>query len=164
MWWCGQCQLGSAAGPFLPLQTLQQASPCITATNTTRMSIPTASRASELHTKLATRERTSTQCLLTLSGLCCATCHYVVVAVSMPTLLLLLLLLLLQVFINNAGICVETFSQAIADISTKTLAETFSVNVYGPILVTQQLLKQVSLTRLLHYHKVVRHCGSVVCT
>jgi NAD(P)-dependent dehydrogenase (short-subunit alcohol dehydrogenase family) len=52
-------------------------------------------------------------------------------------------LLLLQVLINNAGMSVEGFEDGLAQLSSSSLADTLAVNTYAPLLVVQQLLKQV---------------------
>jgi short-subunit dehydrogenase len=56
---------------------------------------------------------------------------------------LLLLLLLLQVLINNAGMSSEGFEDGLAQLSSSSMADTMAVNAAAPLLVVQQLLKQV---------------------
>lgn len=48
----------------------------------------------------------------------------------------------IDVLVNNAGAAFEDFSMGIADITPKVLNDTFSLNTFGPILVTQALLQQ----------------------
>jgi NAD(P)-dependent dehydrogenase (short-subunit alcohol dehydrogenase family) len=57
-----------------------------------------------------------------------------------------------QVLVNNAGTAYEGFAHGIADITPKTLTDTFTLNTFGPILVTQALLKQVGLYELPALH------------
>jgi NAD(P)-dependent dehydrogenase (short-subunit alcohol dehydrogenase family) len=47
------------------------------------------------------------------------------------------------VLINNAGMSKESFEEGLAQLSSSSLAETLAVNASGPLLVVQQLLKQV---------------------
>jgi NAD(P)-dependent dehydrogenase (short-subunit alcohol dehydrogenase family) len=75
------------------------------------------------------------------------------------------------VLVNNAGAAFEDFGHGIPDITPKTLNDTFSLNTFGPILVTQALLKHVGWTGCMscamsrggHMSGVPSMCSSVDC-
>lgn len=55
-----------------------------------------------------------------------------------------------QVLFNNAGVCVESLEQRVADLSPAAFQETLAVNALGPLLVVKELQKQVCAGKCCH--------------